>query len=45
MTCDGNTAIFLAAPLKLVLMKQKEGKTARKENKIKEFVKQLSDYP
>ena len=46
LTCDGNTAISLAAPFKLVLMmKQKKRKRPEKQLKIKEFYEQLSEYP
>ena len=42
-TCNDKKAIVLAAPVKLVVMEQKE--ITRQENKIKEFSKQLSKYP
>ena len=43
LTCDGNTAIFLAAPFKLVLSIKQRKKNGQKENKIKEiFLEQLS---
>ena len=45
--CDGNTAISLAAPFKLVFLNEtnKKKKTAGKTLKIKKFYEKLSEYP
>ena len=45
--CDGNTAISLAAPFKLVFFNETNKKENGQKNnkKIKEFYEQLSDYP
>ena len=45
--CDGNIAISLAAPFKLMFLNEtnKKRKLPEKQSKIKEFYEQLSDYP